>query len=483
MDNFAFIGRSRQLTGLRHLLKRRTASLVVVRGRRRIGKSRLIEEFAKDLPFYKFEGLAPTKKTTAQSQRTEFARQLNEHFGLPGLKADDWGDLFTLLAKQTQDGRVVILLDEITWMASLDETFLGKLKIAWDNHFKKNPNLILILCGSVSTWIEKNILSSTLFFGRIAHKIILEELSLPHCNQLISAIGFKGSVMEKFMLLSMTGGVPWYIELINPTLSAAENIQQLCFSKDGILVDEFEKIFHDLFGKLNSVYKKIIEHLSDGPASYKEISEALNYPSGGPLSEYINNLILSGFITKNYTWSIKSSNEMDLFKLRLSDNYMRFYLKYIAPNYQQIDRGRFHHYSITDFAGWDTIMGYQFENLVLNNRNVLLKKLNISPSHVIYDNPYFQRTTKTIQGCQIDYLVQTKFNTLYLCEIRFSKNPIGMNVVNDIQKKITALNLPKTFSILPVLIHVNGVKDQVKIKDFFAHIIDFSEFLIGDNDE
>ncbi|MBB71183.1 MAG: ATPase [Legionellales bacterium] len=477
MNIDTFIGRNRQLAGLKRLLQRRTASLVVIRGRRRVGKSRLVEEFAKDLTYYKFEGLAPTKQTTAQSQREEFARQLSHYFGLPGLKADDWGDLFSLLAKHTEQGRVVILFDEITWMASLDPTFLGKLKIAWDNYFSKNPNLILILCGSISTWIEKNILSSTLFFGRIKHKIILEELSLPHCNDLLKVIGFRGSIFEKFMLLSMTGGIPWYIELIDPSLSAVENIQQLCFVEDGILVDEFDNIFHDLFGRNNNIYKDIISTLSLGPVTYKELSERIDYPSGGPLTEYVNNLILSGYITKDYSWSIKSSKELSLYKLRLSDNYMRFYLKYISPNYQKITKGRFQHYSVTDLAGWDTIMGYQFENLVLNNRNILLEKLNISPSHVVYDNPYFQRETKSSRGCQIDYLIQTKFNTLYLCEVKFSKNPVGMNIVNEVEQKIAALNLPKTFSVLPVLIHINGATEGMATNDFFAHIVDFGELL------
>src|SRR5438132_10542184 len=121
---------------------------------------------------------------TAQEKRDVFAKRLEDYRNLPRLRANDWTDLFTVLANQTREGRVIILLDEITWMATDDPTFLGKLKNIWDLELKKNPELILILCGSVSVWIEENILSSTGYFGRIPLTITLDELSLHDCNQL-----------------------------------------------------------------------------------------------------------------------------------------------------------------------------------------------------------------------------------------------------------------------------------------------------------
>lgn len=164
-----FIGRNKELEELNLLFKKDSSSLIVIRGRRRIGKSRLIEEFAKDKIFFEFTGLPIVENTTAQSQREEFARQLTEQTGISELKADDWGNLFVVLAKNIQPKKqTVILFDEISWMGSKDPNFLGKLKIAWDIYFKKNSKLILVLCGSVSSWIEKNILSSSGFVGRIS---------------------------------------------------------------------------------------------------------------------------------------------------------------------------------------------------------------------------------------------------------------------------------------------------------------------------
>jgi AAA+ ATPase superfamily predicted ATPase len=178
-----FIGRKRELQLLEELFERNIASLAVVKGRRRIGKTRLIEEFAKKHKFIALSGLAPTEKITAQHQRDEFAKQMSRSLQVPYIPQNDWSDLFWFLADQTKKGGVVILLDEISWMASKDPAFLGKLKTAWDKHFKKNPKLIMVLCGSVSSWIEKNILSSTGFVGRIDLVLSLEELSLTECNQ------------------------------------------------------------------------------------------------------------------------------------------------------------------------------------------------------------------------------------------------------------------------------------------------------------
>lgn len=195
-----FVGRKKELEDLKLLLSRRLAALVVIKGRRRVGKSRLIEEFAKSKHFLRFEGIAPTRATTAQSQRDEFARQINKQLRMPGLhNLKDWGDLFTIVAEATKKEEVIILFDEITWMGSRDPVFLGKLKIVWDQHFQKNPNLILILCGSMSSWIEKNIISSTGFLGRISLKITLGELSLSECNRLLETHGFRGAAQMSYM--------------------------------------------------------------------------------------------------------------------------------------------------------------------------------------------------------------------------------------------------------------------------------------------
>lgn len=105
----------------------------------------------------------------------------------------------------------------------------------------------------------------------------------------------------------------------------------------------------------------------------------------------------------------------------------------------------------------------------------MIKCAKITPHKIIQEGPYFQRKTTKHPGCHIDYLIQTKYNSFTVCEIRFSTKPIGPSVIEEVQKKIKALSLPKTTSCRPVLIHINGVEDSLIAKEYFASIVDFSE--------
>lgn len=477
MRTFPFIGRASELSSLADLMQKRSSSLVVIKGRRRIGKSTLVEEFARDIRFLRFAGLPPTEKTSVQSQMDEFSKQLALNLNSPRMIANDWSELFLSLARETKTGRVVILLDEISWMGSKDPDFLGKLKNAWDIEFKKNPELILILCGSVSAWIEKNILRSTGFMGRLSLVLDLDELTTPECNQFLTAIGFRGNAYEKFKILSVTGGIPRYLEEIKPDRLADENIKDLCFTKKGVLFREFQEIFLDIFARRSETYKKIVETLVDGDKDFTDIVSHLNVVKSGHVSEHLNNLTQSGFIRRDHTWNVKDAKESTLSRYRLSDNYLRFYLKYIDKNKNKIETKHFDNQSLSTLPGFANIMGRQFENMVLNNRDFIWKKLHVHPIDIITDNPYFQRTQLRKKGCQIDYLIQTKTNVLYACEIKFSKDTIMQEVIEQMQEKIKRFYLPRGFSIMPVLIHVNGVTESVIDAQYFSHIIDFSQLL------
>jgi AAA+ ATPase superfamily predicted ATPase len=472
-----FVGRKDELMRLDGLFSKKSASLVVVKGRRRIGKSRLIEEFAKEKHFFVFSGIPPTEATTEQSQRNIFAKQLGNQIGLSGVQSQDWSDLFTLLARHIPKGQTIILLDEISWMGSKDSTFLGKLKNAWDLEFQKHSNLILILCGSVSTWIEQNIISSTAFFGRISLFLTLDELPLHDCNMLLKMQEFRGSVYEKFKILSVSGGIPWYISQIQSKMNADENIKNLCFRKDGLLFNEFDLIFYDLFEKRSEIYRPIIETLANGPMEFNQVCQALGYQKSGSVSTYLEDLIQSGFITRDFTWNLKSGKASRLSHFRLSDNYLRFYLKFILPNKPKILQDRFKEVGIDMLSGWRTILGLQFENLVLKNRRNIWEKLGIKPEDIVLDNPFFQRNTVKTPGCQIDYFIQTRFNTLFACEIKFSQKELKLDIKHEMEDKLSRLVLPQRFSCWPVLIHVNGVDESVEESGYFTEIINFGEFL------
>ncbi len=472
-----FIGRKTELEELKFLLTKKSASLVVIKGRRRIGKSRLAQEFGKSFKqSYFFSGLPPTEGVTAKHQKEEFIRQMNEA-EVPRLLAEDWGDLFKDLAKHCSKGSCLLVLDEISWMGMKDATFLGKLKTAWDLHFSKNPSLILILSGSQSTWIEKNILNSSGFVGRISYTLTLEELSLAECNEFWSPNQNKISAYEKLKVLSVTGGVPRYLEEIQARQSAEENIKRLCFKREGFLFDEFEQIFSDLFSKRSEKYKEICRRLAEGPCSMEDIVKSLGrhkkgHSKGGDISESLEDLIKTGFVTRDFTWDIKTATVSKLSHYRLSDNYLRFYLKCIEPQKIKISNG-LSGLPIT----WTSVLGLQFENLVLSRKNrfKIYDLLKLTPEEIVCGSPYFQTKTSSRKGCQIDLMIQTKHNTLYVCEIKFSKNEVESEVIREVQQKISRMLVPKNFSLRPVLIHAGGVSESLLEADFFSHIIDFGE--------
>jgi AAA+ ATPase superfamily predicted ATPase len=150
-----FIGRENELRLLNGLFDLKKATIAVCAGRRRIGKSTLIQQFGKKAKlFLEFQGLPPREGVSKKDQLNSFSEQLAKQTNLPKLNLESWYQAFSLLNNVIRDETTVILLDEISWMATRDKDFAGQLKIAWDTEFKHHPRLILVLCGSVSSWID-----------------------------------------------------------------------------------------------------------------------------------------------------------------------------------------------------------------------------------------------------------------------------------------------------------------------------------------
>ncbi|MDF1759397.1 MAG: ATP-binding protein [Coxiellaceae bacterium] len=480
MKNNKFLGRELELTRLKALLDKRSGSFIAIKGRRRIGKSRLIEEYSHSFKhYYKFEGLAPDENTTELNQINEFCTQFSRQFNAPKPSYKDWSDALWAVGERVQSGKVLLFFDELSWMGSKSTTFMSKIKVFWDNLLQKNSELIFVVCSSASSWIEKNLLSSTAFVGRISFTLTLKELPLEECVKFWPS---NISAFEKFKILSVTGGIPKYLEEINTKHSAEANIKQLCFTEGGLLVNEFNRIFSDLFMRNSHFYEKIVNLLATSPKDQSEIQQIIykeaDQQQYGRISEYLWELEESGYITRDYTWNLATGRDSRLSKYRLSDNYLRFYLKYIKHNLTKIGRGSFNLKSLINLPEWNAAMGFQFENLVLSNRTTIQQLLQIKPDEIVNDNPFFQNKTNRTAGCQIDYLIQTKYNSLYICEIKFSKQKIGTEVIPQVQQKIDRIKYPKGFSIRSVLIHVNGITSDLEDSDYFTEIIDVSDLLI-----
>ena len=471
-----FIGRERESEEFRQILRKKTASLIVCQGRRRIGKSTFFRHCAKEADhFLLFEGLPPRDKIGRQEQLAAFAERLAEQTKVPKVTLESWPQAFQLLASALPpSGSVVVLLDEISWMAMGDPDFPGHLKAAWDNQFSQHSRLILVLCGSVSSWIQANILNNTGFAGRCSWQLHLPPLALPACNKFWRGKAVAAS--EKLKILSVTGGVPRYLEEIDPSQTAEQNIERLCFRSGGLLFNEFGQIFHDIFSRRAETYRQIAATLVEGARSVSEISHALRKERGGGLSSAIDDLELAGFLRKEVSFNPSTGKNLPrTIRYRIQDNYLRFYLKYIEPVAEQVVKGLYRRSPLESLQAWDTIIGLQFENLVLENLEALLANIGLSHVPVLNAGPYFQSKTQVSPGCQIDLLIRTK-QSVYVFETKFRRK-IDLSVIAEVKKKIEALKLDRSLSVRSGLIYQGELDPEIERSDFFDHLVSFERLL------
>lgn len=472
-----FYGRETELGALAELWERSAASLVVCRGRRRIGKSTLIGEFAKrsKAKLFLFEGVAPKPGVTNATQLDRFARQLAEQFGVDYRKVECWYDAFARLdVLLRRRSRTVVLFDEVSWMGKFDPAFPSDLKYAWDNRFKKHANHVFVVCGSVSAWIAENISNSTAFFGRISRDMIVGELPLSDAAKFWGGRLSRISSRDVTDILAVTGGVPKYLEDVNPSLSASENIRRLCFRPDGQLFQDFKEIFNAVFGDTLEVKRSVLESLASGPMSCSELAEKLGIARGGTLERNLDDLEVAGFVAKDPGLNPETGKRARLMRYRLKDNYTRFYLKYIEPHEAEIKSGRFAKIDPEGLPEWNAVMGLQFENLILNNVGQILKKMGLDGVPILSAAP-FRKTGRGGSGCQIDLLIQTR---KAVCVIEVKRmNEIGEEVEKEVARKVSCLKLPEDKSVRTVLVYDGRLHPVIKANGYFDFMFNAASFL------
>ena len=473
-----FIGREEQLERLKSLWRKPIASLVTCRGRRRIGKSTLIEEFARRsrVRFIKLEGIEPQPGVNNETQLAAFARQLAEQTGCDESCPENWFKAFARLAKVLNPReKTVLLLDEISWMGKYDVTFPGELKYAWDNRFSKNPKLIMVLCGSVSSWIDKHILKSKGFVGRPSMNLLVPELSMSESAAFWQRGGCKVSSTDIIDVLSIVGGVPKYLENIDPALSADENVKRLCFEPDGLLVSEFDDIFNDALDANLGLKKRILVSLGDGQKSPTEVAEALGLENNGHLSAFLEELETAGFVAKDTGLNPCTGKRSNVVRYRISDNYTRFYLKFIEPNREQVRKGMFAFVSLAQLRGWESTLGLQFESLVFNNLREVARRIGLDNALILSAAPYVQNPTSRAAGCQIDLLIQTR-RMQYVVEIK-RRESIGEWVVSEVEEKLAKFKTSRAVSVVPILVYDGILSKRVMADGYFGRTISARELL------
>ena len=468
-----FIGREKELELLGALWGRDSGVLVTCRGRRRIGKSTLIEEFAarSAARFLSIEGLAPHKRMSDAVQRRRFCEKVAEYAGRPVEAAETWSLAFAQLDALLAEGggRTVVLLDEISWMGGWNPDFPGYLKEAWDKRLRKHADLVLVLCGSVSAWIAENILDSPGFVGRNSLDIELKELPLRDAVRIWGPAADRMSTREKLDLLSVVGDVPKYLEEVRPSLSVDENVRRMCFLPNGILFREFDETFSQVFGRKAKLRGRILRELVDSPRTVAEVAAEDGTESSGPYSRTLEDLCHAGYVARDDGLNPLTGKTIRRARFRVSDNYVRFYLRYVEPRRKAIGRGLFEFSSVEQLPGLQTFFGLQFENLVLNHVNDLFPLLGIDRSLVLSAFPYVQSATKRQRGCQIDLLVQTQ-RTLIVVEIK-RRREIGHEVVDEVSEKVGRLVHDKALSVRTALVYDGRLSPRVEADRFFDFVV------------
>ena len=473
-----FLGRERELQSLKELLEKPIASLVACRGRRRIGKSTLFKEFARreGLQVVMIEGLGPRKGQTDADQLRNFGeRVLAQTRGRTRRLPSTWMEAFQMLGERLPPkARTLVLLDEISWMGRHNPDFPGLLKNGWDDYLKMHDNLILAVCGSVSAWIRKNLLDSVTFGGRFSRDIVLRELPIHLCARFWGDKCKDLSTRDLLDVLSVTGGVPRYLEEINPSLSGTENDRKMCFEPDGPLFKDFSALFSEVFGDRAKGKGDILRALTGSALTLSEIAAALGVDRGGSLGDSLDELAEAGFVAKDVVLNPKTWKPSRLVRYRLCDNYARFYLKYIEPNIDEIKAGKFEFEQIPELKNWQTIMGLSFENLILNHVLDFKSALHLDGVRIRAAAP-FRKQGKN--GVQIDMLIQTD-DSMYVVEVK-RRRQIGVDVVDEVEKKVRRIRKPRGVSVRKGLIVEGELSPAVRRGGYFDAIVDMDRFIHG----
>lgn len=417
---------------------------------------------------------------TNRRQLDHFIKSLADQTGASNEPVDNWLEAFHRLDDQIDDSkRTVVLLDEVSWMGGYDVDYPGRLRTAWETYFHRHAKLVVAVCGSVSTWIRENILDNTGFTGRFSRDYVLSELSLSECAEFWRQVRDRVQTKEIFDVLSVTGGVPRYLEEVDPGLSAEENIRRMCFMPSGELFKDFDAIFSPIFGTEIDLKRKILEALADGPLSAAELAERFGLDRNGRISAVLRELKEGGFLSDDTGINPETGLRARVGKYRLRDNYTRFYLKYVAPRKPQIEAGTFRFVSLAMLPGWESVMGLQFENLIVNNAMSLVPHLHLGNSIIESAAPY-RNARKTADGgrggCQVDLLVQTPM-TAYVVEIKRKRREIDESVIGEVQRKLERIPRRKNLSLRPVLVYDGEVSPQVEGSGFFDAVIPAGKLL------
>lgn len=468
-ENKQFIGREFERQRIAQIDSMKRASILVVYGRRRVGKTELIEQVFRNRNLLKFEGL----ESGGQARQIQaFLDQLVQYVGDPlisKLSLANWSDAFQVLAKHTKEGRWTIFLDELQWMASYRKQLISELKFVWDNYFKQNPQLILVLCGSSPSFMVNRVIKSQALYNRSEFEIPLQELSIKETGSFLSSQ--KRSLREVMDAYLNVGGIPEYLSYLNQESSVFLGLCKNSFTRGGFFSSEYERIFTSSLAS-NPDYKKIIALLSQKRfATREEIAKHLKTKSGGGLSDLLSNLETCGFIIKYSPFNLAEQSHLTRFAV--IDQYLQFYFKFIHPIHNRIQNGDFdknptHAVNQLVYQKW---LGFSFERLCRKWHRLIAKQLGFEAVEYKIGTYFNSATNKKSPGFQIDLVFDRKDNVSTICEIKYLTGKVSKKVIREFEEKLQSFPNPKKKTIQKVLITTEGEDPSLEREHYFDRVI------------
>jgi uncharacterized protein len=472
------IGRETELLQLERFYASDKAEFLAIYGRRRVGKSFLIQAFYSKKSAVNFH-VTGLKDGKLSEQIEVFTRVIGKTFynGAELKNESKWLDVFEQLTraieKVAKNKKIILFFDELPWMATKKSKIIQALDHYWNRYWSTDPRIKLIACGSAASWIIENLIHNKGgLYNRITHQIELMPLTLCESKKFLTKKGVKLNNSQVLKLYMVMGGVPLYLDQVSKTLSVDQNIDEICFTRRGLLFNEFNKLFASLFEQ-KDVHEELIRIIASNRYGISQIDlmKKSSKSVGGRLKKRLQELEDAGFVESFIPYQHKEKG----IYFRVLDEYTLFYLKWLDPVWNKIkrrDSEKGYWLSKQHSQSWCSWSGYVFEAICFKHLRLIRKKLNITPGAEAGSWRYVPRKLESRQGAQIDLLFDREDDAITLCEIKHTLTPFTIDkaYAKALQEKVTVFKDQTNTSkqVFVSMIASSGIKRNLYADDLIS---------------
>lgn len=469
------IGRKQEIKKIQLLLNSDRSEFLAVTGRRRVGKTYLIDQTLSSNFCFSLTGI---QNGSTQTQLVNFGIKLAEYQESTEPRvAKNWQMAFiqlkSYLKTLDKDQKQVIFIDELPWVYTARSGFIQLLAHLWNDYLSKESHFILVICGSATSWISKKVINDRGgLHNRLTENIHLHPFTLSETQEFLSAKGLRYTHQEIARIYMSLGGIPFYLENLRKGESFAVAIERMCFSPSGLLKNEYKNLYQALFNHAD-LHQAIVAVLASHHygRSHSDILDKLKMKSTGSYQRAIEELIISDFVAEHTPFKKKKRGSM----YRLIDEYSIFYHQFIKSNQKYIP-GMWQ--QLAESQAYKSWAGYAFENLCHKHIKEIKQALGIGAVYTEVSS-FSIASTSTQKGVQIDLLIDRKDDSINICEIKFYSGPFSLDrdyYEKLIEKRQRFIDFTKTRKqVFITMITNHGVKQNA----YSSEIID-SEIILSD---